>query len=59
MKLQLQLFNKWLLQWKENPNMKGLSRPNFNASLQTSGAFPFLIDYLIDECCILGTFNRT
>ena len=30
-KLQLHLFNKWLLQWKENPNMKGLSRPTFNA----------------------------
>ena len=32
--------------------MKGLSRPTFNASLQTSGAFPLLIDYLIDEWCI-------
>ena len=35
--------NKWLLKWKENPDMKGLSRPTFNAALQTSGAFPTLI----------------
>ena len=33
-----------------NPNMKGLSRPTFNAALQTSGAFPPLIDYLLGEC---------
>ena len=32
--------------------MKGLSRPTFNAALQTSGAFPPLIDYLLDECNI-------
>ena len=53
MKLYLQSFNKWLLKWKENPDMKGLSRPTFNAALQTTGAFPPLIDYLLDE----GTFN--
>ena len=46
MKLYLQSFNKWLLKWKENPDMKGLSLPTFNATLQTCGAFP----PLIDEC---------
>ena len=44
--------NKWLLKWKKNPDIKGLSRPTFNAALQTSGAFPPLIDYLLDECNI-------
>ena len=57
MKLYLQSFNKWLLKRRENPDMKGLSRPTFNAALQTSGAFPPLIDYLLDECNIEYVLN--
>ena len=36
-----------VVKMKENPDMKGLSQPTFNAALETSGAFPPLIDYLL------------
>ena len=42
-------FSLWLKKWQEDPNMKGLSKPTFKAAIQTSGAFPLLLRYMIDN----------
>ena len=39
----------WLKKWQEDPNLKGFSKPTFNAAIQTSGAVPKLLNYLLDN----------
>ena len=41
-------FYTWLKKWQKDPNMKGLSKPTFKAAIQTSGAAPLLLGYLLD-----------
>ena len=42
-------FYTWLKKWQEDPNLKGFSKPTFNAAIQTSGAVPKLLNYLLDN----------
>ena len=42
-------FYTWLKKWQEDPNLKGFSKPTFNAAIQTPGAVPKLLNYLLDN----------